>query len=83
MGRALAKESVPAGVLARWAEDRRSQNTKFLFLKEWVADPSWGKVTLSEEHLRHRCVANLIKSPATLGLFPVAYPQRPLKQNPC
>lgn len=50
LGRWLEKPDVPPPVLARWAEDQNSASAKFLFLKEFVADPTWGQMKVLQRH---------------------------------
>ena len=34
--------------------DRQNNSAKFQFMQEWIADPSWGSMRLTEEHIRTR-----------------------------
>ena len=52
LGRAAKLEACPPAALARYTKDRQDPTKMFKLLKEWVLDPSWGKVTLHEEHYR-------------------------------
>jgi len=53
MNRAIEKfkDQIPGPVLARWAEDADKKET-FQFLKEWVADPSFGNIVVFERHYK-------------------------------
>ena len=52
MGRASKAASCPPACLARYTQDRTEPNSMFKLLQEWVQDPSWGKVRVTQEHLR-------------------------------
>ena len=52
LGRAVNRDGCPPEVLAKYTKDRQDPTKMFLLLKEWVADPSFGKITIHEEHTR-------------------------------
>lgn len=60
MNRALSNPATPPPVLARWAMEKHSQVLKQNFLREFISDPSWGSLRLTEEH--HRVAENTTRT---------------------
>jgi len=49
LNRAMERPGVPGGVLASWAAAASEKDGKFLFLKKWIADPTFGFVKATEK----------------------------------
>ena len=48
----LARKPVPPEVLQRYSTDKKDERRKFIFVAEFMADPSFGKLILKESHYR-------------------------------
>ena len=59
MGRSTKSDAIPPAALARYTTDRADPCLMFRMLQEWVQDPSWGSVTITEEHRRTLASKNL------------------------
>jgi len=49
LNRSMDRPGVPGGVLAAWAAAANEKDGKFLFLKKWIADPTFGFVKAFEK----------------------------------
>ena len=58
LGRALKgpdgkdRLGVPPAVLARFTAEKNDERKKFVFLAEFMMDPTWASITLTEEHYK-------------------------------
>ena len=54
IARMLERPDVSPEVIAKWSEDSLKQDTKFAFLKSFVADPTCATMEVSETHERSK-----------------------------
>ena len=48
----MIRSTLPPAVMARYSMDKDDEKAKFLFLAEFVHDPTWAQLTLTEQHYK-------------------------------
>ena len=49
LGRRIAKSTVPAKVMTRYNLEKADEKTKFIFLCEFMTDPSFASMTIQDK----------------------------------